>query len=89
MNALPFRGGLRRVRKSRTPEKKRWLVPFHTPLYRCFTTRSKVRQGACGQGQQLCRKSRPTMLYRCKLAGFCTSGGGSPNKPGYRNAFIL
>lgn len=44
--------------------KKEVVGPFfHVHHYIDILQRDEVQQGACGQGQQLCRKKPLTMLY--------------------------
>ena len=55
-----------RLRESpEVPHAKKEVVGpfFHIHHYIDILQRDKVRQGACGQGQQLCRKKPLTMLY--------------------------
>ena len=55
-----------RLRESpEVPRVKKEVVGpfFHILHYIDILQRDKVRQGACGQGQQLCRKKPLTMLY--------------------------
>ena len=40
---------------------------FHIHHYIDILQRDKVQQGACGQGQQLCRKKPLTMLFGADL----------------------
>lgn len=50
------------------PREKRggWSL-FHIHHYIDILQRDKVRQGACGQGQQLCRKKPLTMRFGADL----------------------
>lgn len=67
-----------RLRESpEVPHAKKEVVGpfFHIHHYIDILQRDKVRQGACGQGQQLCRKKPLTMLYSADWRVFASRVG--------------
>lgn len=60
---------------------------FHIHHYIDILQRDKVRQGACGQGQQLCRKKPLTMRFGADLR--VPSNGVRASLTGSVDPFIL
>lgn len=68
--------------------KKEVVGPFfHIHHYIDILQRDKVRQGACGQGQQLCRKKPLTMRFGADLR--VPSNGVRASLTGSVDPFIL